>query len=575
MLNFFKRPTVGQITKEDPEKKTSREVKRVDKQVATINSPFNVQNIDLPYNPDDLYQKKQGYDIYYEMLKDDQIKALLETKKNTMIGAGWEIVSPTDVEGNEIPEFKEVTNFIKENFEDHYDGSVDEGFYAMLTAMEFGFSLSEQIYKIVDDKVVLSKLSQVPPDTLKFEQDEFGNITAIMQESRTGEKPLPIEKFVLYTWNMRDGNPYGNSDLRPAYIYWFSKLQVIKYRNIFLERHGFPIAVAKYNPNEEGQVTEVQNIVKSIQAATSVAIPESMELEYKQPKIGSADPFDTALRYYDKKISTALLLPDLLGFNDTKEGSLALGKQHFELFVSIVNRYRRIFEEVINEQIIRKLVDFNFPGVKKYPKIVFKPVLEQDHTEKVNTFVKVVEKAGYIPNEDDYKHIKQVLGFPSGDVKKLDLEKMKQTELDKDEEEKDSPVEPAEDKDDDKEDDKEKFVNKINHFLDKSRDKYIIGFLSGEHKDYDRIYCLANIKTYVYRALKISNINKYSSSSDLNRYCEEEAYRISGNISKNIIKDIRSCNFESDNGKNIVKINEIFNKYRVNAKKLEIMLKGN
>ena len=559
MFNLFKR----EITNQDENKPATTKTVRQGKQVATVNSPFSVQTLDLPYNPDDLYQKNGGYDIYYEMLKDDQVKALLETKKNTMVGAGWEILSPTDVEGNEMAEFKEVTDFIKDNFENLYDGTIDEAFFSMLTSMEFGFSLSEQVYKMIDNKIVLSKLVQVPPDTLQFNQDEFGNVTEILQDALIGQKSLPVNKFVHFTWNMRDGNPYGNSDLRPAYIYWFSKMQVIKYRNIFLERHGFPIAVAKYNPNEEGQVQQVQQIVKSIQAATSIAIPESMDLEYKQPKIGSSDPFDTALRYYDKKISTSLLLPDLLGFNDTKEGSLALGRQHFELFISIVNRYKRLFEDVINDQIIKKLVDVNFPGVTKYPKIKFKPVLEQDHTEKINTFVKVVKDTGLVPNEDDFKHIKQVLGFPATEIK-IDLEKLSPDKKEKTDEPKTEEVEK----------DVEKFSDKINTFLAKACDRYIIDLIGGKLREVKDLHYLGSIKTQLYRAFKVIDGDKFIGRK-LNESCEEKSFLFAGDLSNSICSELRNINIDEDRISNAKKIENIFKKYSISyTNKIKNFKKG-
>ena len=548
-MSFFKREKENQLPVEP---KATQKV-TLGNQVAVVNSPFNIQTMDLPYNPDELWQKRQGYDIYYEMLKDDQVKAVLETKKNTMIGGGWEIISPTDVEGNEIPEFKEITNFVKNNFENLYDGSIDEAFYSMLTAIEFGFSLSEQIYKMVGENVLLSRLVQVPPDTIEFIQDEFGNITEILQDSLNGKKSLPINKFAHFIWSMRDGNPYGNSDLRPAYIYWFSKLQVIKYRNIFLERHGFPIAVAKYNPNEEGQIQEVQKIVKSIQAAASVAIPESMDLEYKQPKIGSADPFDTALRYFDKKISTSLLLPDLLGFNDTQQGSLALGKQHFELFTSIVNRYRKLLEQVINNEIIKKLVNLNFPGVTKYPRILFKPVLEQDHTDKVNTFIKAVEKAGVVPTEDDVRHIKQVLGFPSGS-NSVDLEKISKKEEEPTEEDMDNGVDNPENDTIDL----SKFSSKINNLLEKSRDQFVLDLIGDKLGEIKSIHYMGHIKAQVYRALATLTAN-----FELKVKCEKAAFEFTGNLSSEICKELRNINISNDKMSNIKLIESIFNKYTI------------
>ena len=98
------------------------------------------------YNPNKLYEKKGGYDLFDDMREDDQVSAVLNLMKYIILGADWDI--DTDHE--------KAKEFLKDNF-----NSLDETFskklYNILMAMDYGNSLTEIILKQEEGKIKLDK----------------------------------------------------------------------------------------------------------------------------------------------------------------------------------------------------------------------------------------------------------------------------------------------------------------------------------------------------------------------------------------------------------------------------------
>src|SRR2546428_679291 len=98
-----------------------------------------------PYNPSALVGRR-GLRIFDEMRKDDQVKAALAFKKHTVTATDWIVSSP---EG--MPADWEPTLFVRWVLQ-HLDpeevggGTLDHDLHEILSALEFGFSLSEKLW---------------------------------------------------------------------------------------------------------------------------------------------------------------------------------------------------------------------------------------------------------------------------------------------------------------------------------------------------------------------------------------------------------------------------------------------
>jgi len=385
-----------------------------------------------PYNPDSLVRKfggnAAGLDKYQKMKQDDAVKSALYTKKSVVVASGWRI-EPASEEEKDI----EIAKFIKDNLNDWYGGSeyeamenFDSGIMEILSAMEYGFSVTEKIYGQEDGVIFLKKLRTLPPQSIEFHSDDHGNLDegGLQQWDSTGGLiSLPINKFIIFINNREAGNWYGESDLRAAYRSWFSKDILIKFWNIYLERFGNPLIVAKYGKTaSKGDRTSLSEMLNNLQSKTSFILPEEVEIEIKETMKSSGGDFDVAIKTHNDSIRNSILMPKGLGFGDSSSGSYAKSKVEQDVFSWIVEPIRKNLQTVINAQIIRQLIDLNFEGVDIYPKFVFNPISEEDKGEKAKIVIEAIKSGAISPDFETENHLRVLLGVPEKEIEEKEEE---------------------------------------------------------------------------------------------------------------------------------------------------------
>jgi len=396
------------------EKRNNLNINRT--QQSVVVSGYNRASRFLPYPSDDIFRKRGNYDLYTEMSRDQMVKACIETKQNLITGSTYEIRCDND----------EIREFVIDNLENRIEGNFMDNVYGILSSMIYGFSLTEKVYEYSDGHIWLKKLITVPPDSVEFDLSVYGDIKNVIQYSDKGQQTIGINKFIHQAWNFTNSDPYGNSDLRAAYIPWFSKKEIVKYLNMFLERYGMPYITATYDPANESGKEDLQAVVESMMAATGAVFPEGVQVEIKEVKQEAANSFIDSIIEYNKQISTALLIPDLLGFNDTHGGSYSLGEQQIGIFQLNLDRYRNNIEKVINRQLLKQIVDINFSSVEQYPRIKFIP-LERDLTiARIEQFISACEKMVVVPQPEQKRHLAELLKFPFDATLNAEEEKKKE-----------------------------------------------------------------------------------------------------------------------------------------------------
>jgi len=135
---------------------------------------------------DKIIQEK-GLKFYSKLLYDEQVKFCLGIKKFLILSGGWEIIPRDDK-----PESIEQAKFIQDNF-NSLKRAFSSVLYSILTALDYGFSISEMIFKEENNKLVLSDIKTKLPWIFSFEYDDYGNLTKIFAY---GEE-IPREKFII------------------------------------------------------------------------------------------------------------------------------------------------------------------------------------------------------------------------------------------------------------------------------------------------------------------------------------------------------------------------------------------
>jgi len=348
-----------------------------------------------PYNPSELYQRKGSYDLYDDMREDDQISSLLTLKKSVILNADIEIEC----------ENEDIIEFLQFQFNNTLDKPFNKVLFEILSAIDYGFSLTEKIVDAVDTpwgtKFLFTEFKTRPPHTFEIHTDDFGNISELKQSTKGGYITLDNRKFILYSYNKEFDNPYGTSDLnKGVYRAYWSKDAIIKFWNIYLERFGMPTHVGKL-PRSAGEAEKdrFKQVLKNIQAKTGITIPNDFELELLEVAKGAGE-YEKAINKYDTMIARKLLIPDLLGFSggETAGGSYALGKEQFNIFYTVCGYTRKDLERIVNQHIVQPLVRWNF-GDKYDAKFKLNVDETESQRENMKIWIDAV-KSGKIPTTD-------------------------------------------------------------------------------------------------------------------------------------------------------------------------------
>lgn len=376
-------------------------------EISTQTSLLYAGIMPLGYNPDDLVQKK-GLAIYKKMREDDQVKAVLLMKKYAVLANPWTVVPAS----NE-PQDKEVAEYIKDQF-DGMEGIFEDALMNVLTALDYGFSVTEVIYKMVEEgkwkgKIGLKKLATREPFNYDFDYDEHGNLKPDGIKFQ-GTNKYPQDKFIIFSYRKEFSNWYGQSDLRAAYRSWWSKEILIRFHNMYLERFGMPTTIGKYKKGTSpDQVTKLRTVIENIQTKYAITIPDDIIVELLQSGSQGEVQFHTAIEMHNKFIARSVLVPDLIGYTEHTGGGFALGKKQFDVFLWILKKLSRDIEEnIVGEQLIKKLVDFNFT-VEKYPQFQFQAITEED-TEAKARIVRLGVDGGFINPEEPW--VRNYLNLP-------------------------------------------------------------------------------------------------------------------------------------------------------------------
>lgn len=314
---------------------------------------------------DDLLRRR-GENIYEEMLTDAQVYAALTTKKFGILDAQWRI--EPGAEDAQSVQAAELVRFALGKIR----GSVVRILLNALDALAHGYSIQEINYTICEEapwqgKIVWHSIKSKPPRLFRLETDAYRNLRAIYLRVPGGEETaLPAQKFVVYAYNSSYESPYGRSDLRAAYKHWWAKGLLLRFWLLSLEKFGSPTVkgvVPRHVPEAERH--ELLRVLDRIQQETAVVLPEDVRVELLEGRSPIGAAYLQAVQFHNREIARAILGQTLATDEGMRTGSLALGKVHYRVMQLYFRTLRRdIAEQVMEEQLFRRLTEMNFPHAK-------------------------------------------------------------------------------------------------------------------------------------------------------------------------------------------------------------------
>jgi SPP1 gp7 family putative phage head morphogenesis protein len=326
-------------------------------------------------------------------------------------------VEPEEVSA--LSEEQELRIRVFEQIIAQMDGSFFDALNGVMTAVPFGFSMTEKVQKDieVDGKtwVGIKRLALKPFDTFLYKPDEYGNIDGCVQRFEGYEQKIDMERFIHYVQNADVDAHYGQSELREAYRAWFSKDMAIRFWNIFLERYA--AGFLKIEPDKDVRITSgtaehtaLVNLLTNMSVKTGVLLPAGVKAELVYP--ATTDAYEKAIASHDKSIAKALLVPNLLGITEQGgTGSYSQSQTQLEAFMWTLEAEAGRLEEVLNEKLFKPLGELNF-GAGPYPRFRFKPLSEAMKMQIIKTWVELVKAKAVTSTDADEDHIRELLDFP-------------------------------------------------------------------------------------------------------------------------------------------------------------------
>lgn len=368
------------------------------------------------FNPDPLVRAKGGLRVYDQMRDDDVVKASLMLKKLAVISPGWDI-EPAEDE----PNGEQHADYI-ETVLNKMHGSIDDVLFNVLTGVDYGFSVNEIVWNILDKgdfvgKVGIKAIKSKRPHYYDFRVDAFSNLlpdglqlTGLL----TPQENLPVNKFLLYSYQKEFGNWYGNADLNAAYPPWWKKSYIQKMWAIYLERHAQPLIWGKHKTSNTTLIDGFKKALKNIQSKTSFTSPvDAFEIELLESKKTSKSDFEPSLNFFNRAIARAILIPDEVNDSSSGEGSNARAQVRFDVFMLTIEKLRRDIEEIVmTEQLVRRLIGFSFGEVDELPKFKFRPMTQDQRLGISEAFGSLVQKGAIVPSLEDENMLRQHLKFP-------------------------------------------------------------------------------------------------------------------------------------------------------------------
>lgn len=304
-------------------------------------------------NPDDIVSGSiNSYGTYRKMLSDPKIKSSLGKIKSGALNFPLNIVQDESEEKvyefvRKLPIFR---NMHKKN-------------RRMLSALNYGFSVSELVWELQDNKWIPSNFITRRPERFYFNSDW----ELFLQQNGVKTRLDQDYKWLVFQHEPDDENPYGTSMLKCVYWAWMFKQAGYDFWVQATEKFSVKTLIALFEAEgDENKIAERANsiaeMLMGIQSGSTAAVGNIKELKDVGMN-GELAGFKELVEACDLQISYGLT-GQAVATNATNGGSLALGQVQAELLYEDCKCIALELQSVL-QQIIDWTVELNFgPGMK-------------------------------------------------------------------------------------------------------------------------------------------------------------------------------------------------------------------
>jgi phage gp29-like protein len=361
-------------------------------------------------NPDPVLRSEaagKGLKLYDEIDRDAHAGSVLQQRIMAVVGKEWEITPAKSARSKGRPASTSQEQVVADYVADVLmNCNFDQARQELLKAILYGFYNAEIIWKVANGHIAISKLIGKHPRRFMFTPER--ELRLLTLQNMIDGEILPERKFITFTYGDSD-NPYGRGlGQRLWWPVWFKK-NGIKFWMVFLEKFGMPTVVGKYPPGTlSDKQTKLMDAIEAIQTDTGIIMPDNQAIEFLEASRAGDVTHEQLCEYMDKQISKAVL-----GQTASTEGTPGkLGNEQNQENVrqEIIEADADLLDGCLNENLIKWIVDYNFPNVTAYPKIITYAAAKPDLTGRSAIDKSLVVDIG-LPVAVDYFY--ETYGIPA------------------------------------------------------------------------------------------------------------------------------------------------------------------
>jgi len=370
------------------------------------------------------------WDLLERLALDPHVKGALRSIALPLINADWEIEPASDDARDE-----EIAEFVSANLLRQGGDKYGSEFYLqtpwaaqrlpeILSMHEYGFALFAKSTKIVNAKRCYDRLQWLEPrsvDPRGWVLDKDDNLVEVQRTYSDAQdrfkfmEPIPASQLLLYSWDFKGARYEGRPLTRAMFGAWkrkeFKQLQGV----ILAQKLGAPVPVIHYPkgfpPAAIPALKVLGEALRGESPAESYYVGPTGD-DGKAPDISFAGADHNIDRGFNDAIDAENREIGHGGGNtsanlgETSSGSRALGDSKGLTEMVLVEAVAEIVGEFETHGLanlpgaIEELVDWNFAGVKEYPRLVSSKV---NQFAIATAFAQTVEawNAGIIPKTPD------------------------------------------------------------------------------------------------------------------------------------------------------------------------------
>lgn len=312
--------------------------------------------------------------------QDPVVRSALMLMKLPLLRASWNIYCDDEW----------IATFCQRVLEPHMRRVI----WNLLSAFEFGFSIQEIVWDTADvpitiglahapdsqkaifrDAWVVHHLAPLDPQFTYPMVDAQGNFAGAKQ--MLDGTVIEAEKLIHWAVNAEFNEVYGYPVVKPAIPFWELKQQALEdaalFHNIYAvpTKKGFaPPGQQEVGVDESGEPVMQDNLeflrelLEDMRNAHNIVLPSSGMGENRPWDVEAFDvppPIDYTqwINFLDQQIRLSLGVPQL-AISTSETGTYNLGVAQIDLFIDNEMAYLAQIEECLNEQLLKKIIAYNF-----------------------------------------------------------------------------------------------------------------------------------------------------------------------------------------------------------------------